>query len=139
MHMLVTSVLTLHAGARVGLRADQAATRQPFISPVPKKKGWYDVLAPIQFKVGEAIQYEGDLPKSMAEIVEAPGAKRSKSGAPPVTREELDKAIATLPGEQTDSDYVVNAMRGHFGELFTADDESKIRELVPVPTGSDPV
>lgn len=138
MYMLVTSVLTLHAGAIIGLRPDQAATRQPFLKAVPKKKDWYEVLATIQFKVGEAIQYDGELPKSMVDIVEAPGAKskaegKGKAKEPVVTRDELDKALAALPGDHTGPDYVVNGMRGHFGALFTADDEAKVRELVKAP------
>lgn len=131
MHMLVISVLTLQAGAQVGLRPDQAATRAPFLKPVPKKKGWFEVLAPIQFKVGEAIQYDGDLPKSMVELVDVPvkGGKSAQK-APVVTREELDAALATLPDDYTDPDYVVKAMRSHFGDLFTEADEAKVRELV---------
>jgi hypothetical protein len=46
------------------------------------------------------------------------------------TRNQLDVALAALPGDQTDADYVVRGMRGHFGELFTSDDEAAVRELV---------
>lgn len=46
------------------------------------------------------------------------------------TREDLDKAIAALPGTETDADYVVRAMGAHFGEVFTDDDEKRVRELV---------
>ena len=47
-------------------------------------------------------------------------------------RAELDAALDGLPGDQNNQDYVVGAMRSHFGDLFTADDEAKVRELVPV-------
>lgn len=46
------------------------------------------------------------------------------------TRSELDEALAALPDDHTDPEYVVNGMRSHFGDLFTADDEAKVRELV---------
>lgn len=50
-----------------------------------------------------------------------------------VARAELDKALAGLPGDNTDPDYVVGAMRAHFKDLFTAEDEAKVRELVMAP------
>ena len=49
------------------------------------------------------------------------------------TRAELDRILASLPMEQTDPDYVVNGLRGHFGELFTDEDEAHVRELVIAP------
>lgn len=52
---------------------------------------------------------------------------------PTATREQLDKAIAELPGDQTNPDYVVGAMRDFFKDVFTDDDEAKIRELVIAP------
>lgn len=47
-----------------------------------------------------------------------------------LTRNSLDRALADLPGGDTDPDYVVGAMRSYFGDLFTADDESRVRDLV---------
>ncbi|WP_416048952.1 HeH/LEM domain-containing protein [Cupriavidus basilensis] len=49
---------------------------------------------------------------------------------PVAARIDLDTALASLPGEYTDAEYVVTQMRAHFGDLFTADDESKVRSLV---------
>lgn len=46
------------------------------------------------------------------------------------TREELDAALDALPGDQSDPDYVVGSMRSYFGELFTQEDESRVRTLV---------
>lgn len=51
-------------------------------------------------------------------------------------RAELDKALAGLPGENDDPDYVVGAMRSHFKGVFTDDDEAKVRELVKAPGGT---
>lgn len=52
-------------------------------------------------------------------------------------RADLDKALSELPGDQTDPEYVVKAMSAHFGELFTAEDEVKVRELVKVQASQD--
>lgn len=49
------------------------------------------------------------------------------------TRAELDEVLRTLPGEYKDADYVVNGLRAHFGDLFTTDDEAKVRELIKPP------
>lgn len=49
---------------------------------------------------------------------------------PDRSRAELDSALAGLPGENTDPEYVVRAMRSHFGVLFTAADEAVVREVV---------
>lgn len=45
-------------------------------------------------------------------------------------RAELDAALEHLPGDNNDPEYVVNAMRNHFGDVFTDADEDKVRELV---------
>lgn len=58
---------------------------------------------------------------------------------PGVTREYLDVSLAALPGEQNDPDYVVNSMRAYFGEVFTADDEAKVRAVVKAPRGKLPI
>lgn len=47
-----------------------------------------------------------------------------------VDRSKLDEALAALPGIHTDPDYVVSGMRSFFGEVFTIEDEAKVRELV---------
>lgn len=60
------------------------------------------------------------LHRARAELVEDDGP----------TRTQLDLALAALPGDQTDVEYVVNGMRSHFGDLFTDEDEAAVRELV---------
>lgn len=58
----------------------------------------------------------------------------------PLTREDVDKAIAELPGDFTleGPDYVVTGMRSFFGELFTADDETRVREIFRGPSTATP-
>lgn len=92
MHIIVTATLSLHAGAVVGLTEEQAARRAPFIKALPKRRGWYEVLAEIQFKRGEGIQYDGDVPKGLGEVVEAP--KRKKGAAVDEDAEAKAKAAA---------------------------------------------
>lgn len=58
----------------------------------------------------------------------------AKGGKKP-TRADLDSALDELPGNQNDADYVVNGMRRHFGDLFTDDDEVRVREIVPAKAG----
>ena len=48
----------------------------------------------------------------------------------PRTRASLDGAIAQLPGDHTDADYVVSGMRSYYGQVFTQDDEVRIRDVV---------
>ncbi|QNN97180.1 hypothetical protein P9A51_gp25 [Xanthomonas phage Xp12] len=74
--------------------------------------------------------FYGALPAEQAELQEL----RSKQGGKP-TRKQLDEAIAALPGENTDADYAVGAMRSHFGDLFTQGDELMVREVVVAPSG----
>ncbi|MNY00837.1 HeH/LEM domain protein [compost metagenome] len=52
-----------------------------------------------------------------------------------LVRANLDAALAELPGDNTDPEYVVRSMRDFFGELFTDADEKKVRELVVAPSG----
>jgi len=53
-----------------------------------------------------------------------------------VARAELDRALASIPQDETDADYLVGAMRAHFKGVFTDDDEAKVRELVKAPSGT---
>ncbi len=53
-------------------------------------------------------------------------------------RAALDAALESLPGENTDPDYVVRAMRSHFGAVFTDADEARVREVVVAPVVPTP-
>lgn len=80
------------------------------------------------------LSYYGAVPEAEAELAELKAEKAEKAekaGARTApTRADLDAAIAGLPGDQVDPDYVVTAMRSHFGDLFTAGDELMVREAV---------
>lgn len=67
----------------------------------------------------------------------AQAAAAAESGTAAL-REELDAALAELPGTHTDPDYVVGAMRSFYGTIvFTEADEARVRELVKAPGESD--
>ncbi|MFD2298394.1 hypothetical protein QRO11_12060 [Paracidovorax citrulli] len=53
-------------------------------------------------------------------------------------RAELDAALAGLPGENSDPDYVVRAMRSHFGAVFSDADEARVREVVVASAAPEP-
>lgn len=47
-----------------------------------------------------------------------------------VARAELDRALASIPQDETDADHLVGAMRAHFKGVFTDADEAKVRGVV---------
>jgi hypothetical protein len=59
-----------------------------------------------------------------------PPEKSEESQVEDVLRAEIDGIVEDLPGEYSDPDYVVNAMRVRFGENFTAEDEAAVRRRV---------
>jgi hypothetical protein len=65
----------------LGLTESQAASRKTVLAPVPARKGWYTTTGPVQFKVGEEILHDGDLPKHLAHAVETPDAQQAKAKA----------------------------------------------------------
>jgi hypothetical protein len=90
---IVTKPITLHAGV-VRLTKEQVRGRMHKLEPVGKDS--YRILASNQFKAGEEIGYEGDLPKNMAENLttkEKIEAEAKKAAA------EADKAKAKAAKE----------------------------------------
>lgn len=75
--------------------------------------------------LARVFEFYGAVTAEKAELEQLRGEQR-----PPMARKALDEALAQLPGSNTDADYVVQAMGTHFGDLFTSDDEAKVRELV---------
>ena len=76
---LIVAPATFGVGSRLGLSKEQAAARAHALKPAGK--GVYIVQVPVQFKAGEQVSVEGDLPKVLAELVEAP--KKTAEAAPP--------------------------------------------------------
>lgn len=87
---LIVAPATFGASARLGLSREQAAARAHALREVGK--GVYVAQQSVQFKAGETVSVDGELPKALAELVEAPKAKKAKAPAP--APEEVDPAAA---------------------------------------------
>lgn len=91
---LIVAPATFGAGARLGLSKEQAAARANALKEVAK--GVFVAQQPVQFKAGEVIGIDGDLPKALGEAVAAPKAKKA---AKPAAPEATDEAAPAEPGE----------------------------------------
>ena len=69
MKYTATAIVNLPAGTVLGLSESQAASRMHALQP-KGRKGVYLAMQPVQFKVGETFDYDGELPKSLAQSVE---------------------------------------------------------------------
>lgn len=98
MKYITIAVLSLQAGMLLGLTEAQAASRKTVLAPAPSRKGWYTTTGPVQFKVGEEILCDSDIPKHLADAVESPEAKqakaRAKAKADAKAKAEADAAAA---------------------------------------------
>lgn len=75
----VIAVLTIQAGAVLGLTPKQAELRKHALKPVGKDA--YEVLSPIQFKVGEEIATDAELNKALATSLESADTTKEKARA----------------------------------------------------------
>jgi len=71
MKYITIAVLSLGAGVILGLTDAQASARKTVLTPVPGRKGWYETTEATQFKCGEQIQCDTELPKTMTDLVDA--------------------------------------------------------------------
>lgn len=86
-------------------------------------------IYPVKYSAGDECPPELEAGAAATGAIEA--NKQEGTRSPTARgRSELDEALLELPGEHNDADYVVNGMRSHFGAVFTADDEAKVRDLV---------
>lgn len=83
----IIAPITLFAGT-VRLTDAQVIGRAHKLAPVPGKKDCYTITGPNQFKAGEVIGYDGDMPKNMASLVEEVGARRRKTADEPQAVEQ---------------------------------------------------
>lgn len=84
MKYTVIAPITLGPGIVLGLSDAQATPRSGSLRSLGKGK--YEVCAPVQFKAGEVIHTDAELPKALAEAVEL--KKREKAEAAPVETAE---------------------------------------------------
>lgn len=89
---LIVATATFGAGLRLGLSKEQAAARANALKEVGK--GVYVAQQPVQFKAGETVGIDGDLPKSLGEAVSAPKAKKVGKPAASESTDETGPAAA---------------------------------------------
>jgi hypothetical protein len=77
MKYLIVSAITLNPGLVLGLSDEQAAARKHAVQPLGKGK--YEVISPVQFKAGETIHTDAELPKALANAVEQAARKNGKA------------------------------------------------------------
>lgn len=97
MKYIALSVVAFAAGAELGLTKDQAGARSHALTEHPKRKGWYVASGPVQFKTGEEFQFEGDLPKGIADSLEAVQKARASKAEAALKAEAIaaaEKAVA---------------------------------------------
>lgn len=79
-----------NAGARLKLTPEQASSRAHKLSAIDAKKGLYEATGPIEFKTGETVGFDGELPKTMVDLLDAGGAKKAspveKKAGPAATK-----------------------------------------------------
>ncbi|HEU4708754.1 MAG TPA: HeH/LEM domain-containing protein [Methylophilaceae bacterium] len=85
----ITATATFNPGTKLQLTKEQAAPRLHNLNDLGK--GVYAVVRRVQFKVGEVIGHEGELPKSFASLVEASASGTSGTSGPTV--DDLKKAL----------------------------------------------
>jgi hypothetical protein len=80
MKYLVTATISLGIGAVLGLNKSQAGARSHLLKDLGK--GRYETLGEVQFKAGEEITYEGEIPKMYADVlVDEAKVKKAKEKA----------------------------------------------------------
>lgn len=64
--------LVLPAEMPIKLTERQLGTRAHLVRPVKGRKGVYVADVPLSFKVGEVVEVDGELPKRLAALTDAP-------------------------------------------------------------------
>lgn len=103
----ILSPVVLREGV-VHLTEEQARGREHITEPVKDKKDHYHITGPNQFKAGQEIGYDGEIPKAFAGAIEV--AKKSGESAQP--------APATQSAPQAKPAYDKEKSGGMLGNLF---------------------
>ena len=94
MKYTVIAPITLGPGLVLGLTDAQAAARSGSLRAI--SKGKYEVTAAVQFKAGEVVHTDADLPKSLTEVVET-SAKKRQQQEPVAAPQPADSQGTTTP------------------------------------------
>jgi hypothetical protein len=86
----ISKAVTFTEGTVLGLTPEQAAPRAHALREL--EEGVFVVEQPVQFKIGEVIGYEGELPRAIATALEDADAKPEDAG-----KQEKAPAAAKAP------------------------------------------
>lgn len=81
------------------LTDEQSRTRLPKLKALSKTR--FEIVQAVEFKRGETIGYEGDLPKSLADRMESGNAGKKKSKSSPAPSA---KPAENQPSDETDEE-----------------------------------
>ena len=93
MRYVTINVARFPAGAVLGLSKAQAAARRHAIKPRGGDR--YETTAPVEFKAGEVFEYVGDLPKSLAAVIEQADRSKARVANKPSAGESETAAVKT--------------------------------------------
>lgn len=91
---IIGSPVRLNGGV-LGLTEGQAKPRLHHLK-AQKKKGTFEIIQPVVFKVGEVIRFDGDIPKSLAKLMESDDASKKDDLAAAI---EMTEQAAQLRSE----------------------------------------
>jgi len=86
-------------GGVLGLTEKQAQPRLHNLK-AQKKKGTFEIIEPVVFKAGEVIGFDGDIPKSLAKLMESDDESNQKSEAEMEAERLAAEEAARLAAEE---------------------------------------
>lgn len=125
----------IHSGVLV-LDKEQARRRRHNLKPLGKDR--YEIINPVEFKAGEVIGYEGDLPKSMADVMvseadaKKAAAKKAKAEAEAKAKAEADaKAEAERKKAEADAlDAEIEKLEADLKKAATPEAKAEIEKTL---------
>lgn len=84
------------------LTDEQSRTRLPKLRALSKTR--FEIVQPVEFKRGETIGYEGDLPKSLADRMADKSSKGGKKKSRPSASSPATTPATDQPVDETDAD-----------------------------------
>lgn len=132
MKYIAVAVVSFGSGAVLGLSKHQADARVASLQPVDGRKGWYASTSPVQFKRGEDFQYEGELPKAIASMLEQQGGAGPRSAKPKAkgqTQQEAEaaqRAAQSLADQRSDLSMAIDELEHALSRADSEDDKAAI-------------
>ncbi len=105
----------------LGLTEDQAKPRLHNLNAL-KKKGTFEIVQPVVFKAGEVIGFDGDIPKSLAKLMESDDASKKNAEA----LEMMEEAVRLRSAAE---DLRPNTENDDLSDETKADAEAEIARL----------